>query len=177
MGVTGSNPRGNRKPRAAAAAPRRGKAAPRRPAPAPRSDLKLKVTIPSNFVAGREVQKKILDAVDRAGFNSQSAFAIKLALEEALVNAIKHGNRLDPDKTVKIEAIVTPTQAEIIIEDQGPGFDRACVPDPTRVENIEKCSGRGILLMEAYMSGIEWSRNGRRVRMIKKNEDDLLPRS
>ena len=133
-------------------------------------------TIRSDFSAGHDVQKRILDAVEKAGFNSQSTFAIKLALEEALINAIKHGNKLDLKKNVHIEASVSPTITEITIEDEGPGFDRASVPDPTLEENLDKCSGRGILLMEAYMNRVEWSRGGRRVHMVKKNEADLLPR-
>ena len=133
-------------------------------------------TIRSDFSAGHDVQKRILDAVEKAGFNSQSTFAIKLALEEALINAIKHGNKLDLKKNVHIEASISPTVTEITIEDEGPGFERSSVPDPTLEENLDKCSGRGILLMEAYMNRVEWSRGGRRVHMVKKNEADLLPR-
>ena len=133
-------------------------------------------TIRSDFSAGHDVQKRILDAVEKAGFNSQSTFAIKLALEEALINAIKHGNKLDLKKQVHIEANISPTITEITIEDEGPGFDRSSVPDPTLEENLDKCSGRGILLMEAYMNRVEWSRGGRRVHMVKKNEADLLSR-
>jgi serine/threonine-protein kinase RsbW len=131
----------------------------------------IKVTIPSDFLAARDVQRQILDGVGRCDFDDQSTFAIKLALEEAFVNAIKHGNRLDENKNVHIEATVTPVQAEISIEDEGPGFDRDCVPDPTAEENIDKCSGRGILLMEAYMDSVEYSNRGRRVRMIKRNAE------
>ena len=130
----------------------------------------LRFTIPSDYTAGRDVQKQILDGVAKNGFNEQSTFAIKLAVEEALINAIKHGNKLDPNKTVTVNAKVTPKQCEIQIEDQGPGFDRKSVPDPTLEENIDKCSGRGILLIEAYMNKVSWDRDGRRVKMIKKNE-------
>jgi serine/threonine-protein kinase RsbW len=135
-----------------------------------------KITIASDHSASRDVQKRIVDAVIRHGYNGQNLFGIKLALEEAMINAIKHGNKLDPKKRVHVEYSVTPRQVEIIIEDEGQGFDRSCVPDPTQPENIEKCSGRGLLLMEAYMNKIEFSKGGRRVRMIKKNEPDLLPR-
>ena len=136
----------------------------------------VKATIPSDYNAGREVQERILQDVERHGYSNDTAFAIRIALEEALVNAIKHGNRLDPSKKVHVESRVTPKRAEITIEDEGPGFDRASVPDPTLEENLDKCSGRGILLMEAYMNRVEWSRGGRRVHMVKKNEADLLPR-
>ena len=108
----------------------------------------------------------------RHGFDSHSIFAIKLATEEALINAVKHGNRQDPRKLVHIECNVTSEKVEIMIEDEGPGFDRRDVPDPTLEENLEKCSGRGILLIETYMDDVEYSNNGRRVRMIKYNEPE-----
>jgi serine/threonine-protein kinase RsbW len=136
-----------------------------------RDGMPLTFTIPSDFTAGRDVQKRIMDRVQTCKFGSQSTFAIKLALEEALINAIKHGNKLDPKKKVTVAAKVTPRRCEIQIEDQGPGFQRACVPDPTADENLLKCSGRVILLMEAYMDKVDWSRGGRRVKMIKKNEE------
>ena len=128
----------------------------------------LDLTIPSDLQAGCEAQKRILAAVDACGFDEEKRFAIRLALEEALINAIKHGNRLDPAKQVRVQARITPRQAEIVIEDQGPGFRRDEVPDPTCPENLERCCGRGILLMESYMDQVKWSNCGRRVKMIKK---------
>jgi serine/threonine-protein kinase RsbW len=132
---------------------------PRRRTPAKRSDgaasgaiAQRDFVIRSDFNEARDVQKRILDDVQGAGFNSQSQFAIKLALEEAIINAIKHGNKLDLTKSVRINATVSPMRAEIVIEDEGPGFKRTNIPDPTLDENLEKCSGRGILLIEAYMT-------------------------
>jgi len=133
------------------------------------------VSIPSDFAASRELQRRIIDEVHRAGYTSQNIFAIKLALEEAMINAIKHGNRLDMKKHVHVQYKVTPEQVEIIIQDEGEGFRREDVPDPTLEENITKCSGRGILLIEAYMNTVEFSDGGRRVRMVKKNEPEAIP--
>jgi len=130
----------------------------------------VKATINSDFSAGFEVQQRILDAAVKHGYDEPCLFAIKIALEEALVNAIKHGNKLDPRKQVRIEASITPKQTEICIEDEGPGFDRSLVPDPLSEENLEKSSGRGILLIESYMSQVSWDHGGRRVRMVKKND-------
>lgn len=135
----------------------------------------MTVSIPSDFAASRDLQRQIIEEVQRAGYTTQNVFAIKLALEEAMINAIKHGNRLDMKKYVHVNYQVTPQQVEIIIEDEGVGFCRDDVPDPTLEENITKCSGRGILLMEAYMNKVEYSNNGRRLRMVKKNEPDLRP--
>jgi serine/threonine-protein kinase RsbW len=129
----------------------------------------MKFIIDSDHSQQREIQKRILDAVEAAGFSSDNLFAVKISLEEALINAIKHGNKLDPKKKVHVEASITPKETEIIVEDEGPGFDRAGVPDPTAEENLLKCSGRGILLMETYMDRVEYSKHGRRVRMIKRN--------
>jgi serine/threonine-protein kinase RsbW len=128
------------------------------------------VTIPSDFSAGRDVQERILQDVQRCGFSNDSTFAIRIALEEAMVNAIKHGNRLDPAKKVHVESRVTAKRAQITIEDEGPGFDRSDIPDPTAGHNLDKPSGRGILLIEAYMDGVQWSRGGRRLKMVKENQ-------
>jgi serine/threonine-protein kinase RsbW len=129
----------------------------------------MKMTIASDYREAREVQRLIRDAVEKAGFDPDTQFGIKLALEEAVINAIKHGNKLSKKKRVKVEWTITPEAAEIIIEDEGPGFERTRVPDPTRDGNLEKLTGRGILLIEAYMSDVEWSKGGRRVRLFKKN--------
>jgi len=129
----------------------------------------VKMTIASDYREVREVQRLIRDAVEKAGFDSDAQFGIKVALEEAIINAIKHGNKLSKKKRVHVEWTVTPEAAEIIIEDEGPGFDRTHVPDPTRDGNLEKLTGRGILLIEAYMNDVEWSKGGRRVRLFKKN--------
>ena len=132
----------------------------------------LKLTIGSDLSAVREVRDLVLKEVDHFGFDRQSHFAIQLALEEAIINAIKHGNSHDPNKKVEIEFKINAKQLDVWIEDEGPGFKRDAVPDPTLDENIEKCSGRGILLIEAYMSSVKWTREGRRLHMIKKNDQD-----
>jgi serine/threonine-protein kinase RsbW len=136
----------------------------------------LKFTISSDHTASLEVQRQILTAIARHEFNEQSTFAIRIALTEAMTNAIKHGNRLDSSKKVHIKATVSAKECEIVIEDEGSGFNRAAVPDPTLHENLEKCSGRGIHLIEAYMNEVDWSRGGKKLRMLKRNEPDTLPR-
>jgi serine/threonine-protein kinase RsbW len=129
----------------------------------------LVFTIPSDIAASRDVHRAIMDRVESYKYGEQSTFAIRLALEEGLMNAIKHGNKLDRGKTVHVQAKVTSRSTEIVIEDQGKGFDRREVPDPCAAENLLKCSGRGILLMEAYMDKVQFTRGGRRVKMVKKN--------
>src|SRR6185295_2012783 len=85
-----------------------------------RAGKALHFTIPSELARGMEVQNEILQNVRRNGYDDDQVFAIRLALEEALINAIKHGNRLDPAKNVKIDASISAKRAEIVIEDEGP---------------------------------------------------------
>lgn len=131
---------------------------------------KMRFTIPSDFEFSRTIQKQVMTEVQRLGFNESAQFAIKLGLEEAIVNAIKHGNHFDPAKRVFVEAEISPKQAKIAVEDEGAGFNRRCVPDPLCDENLGKCSGRGILLIEAYMSKVQWANRGRRIIMTRKND-------
>jgi serine/threonine-protein kinase RsbW len=160
--ANGAN-RTNGRPRASHA----GGAATAVPAAVGRAPMKHSFTIPSDFTACNDIQLRIMEDVEQNGFDSESIFAIRIALEEALVNAIRHGNRLDPRKKVHVEAEVTRGRAEIVVEDEGPGFDRGMVPDPTADENLCRPSGRGILLIESYMSDVSWERGGRRLRMVK----------
>lgn len=157
MGVAGSNRRGG----GSGSSGGGGSGAP--------SAGSFRVTIPSDFDAARDVQERILRDVEHCGFGEETTFALRIALEEAMVNAIKHGNGLDPDKKVHVESTVTPERAEIVVEDEGPGFDRGNIPDPTHDDNLHKPSGRGILLIEAYMDSAQWSKGGRRLRMVKEN--------
>lgn len=128
------------------------------------------MTIPSESTASRDLQKAILDEVARCRYDDGALFAIKLALEEGITNAIKHGNKFDPAKRVHVDYSVTPEKFEITIEDEGPGFNPADVPDPTHDDNLDKCSGRGILLIGAYMTKVEYSNGGRRLHMVKLND-------
>ena len=137
--------------------------------------MKRVFTIPSDYAAAREVQRQIMADVEGGGFNEDSTFAIRIDVEEALVNAIKHGSRLSPRKKVRVQSQVGGGKAEIVIEDEGPGFKRKGVPDPTADENLCRPSGRGILLIESYMTKATWDHGGRRVRMVKHNESLGLP--
>jgi serine/threonine-protein kinase RsbW len=118
----------------------------------------------------REVEQQIINACQKHHFSETDIFAIRLALEEALVNAVKHGNKLDPKKTVKVQYHINDQRADIAIEDQGAGFNPAELPDPTADENLEMCSGRGILLMRAYMSSVVFNPAGNKVTLTKFNE-------
>jgi serine/threonine-protein kinase RsbW len=111
------------------------------------------------------LQERILGAVKRHGFGETCTFAIRLALEEALSNAFKHGNKADPSKTVTVDLRIDPAAVDIQVEDEGEGFDPSVIPDPTQLENIEIPCGRGITLMRAFMSYVQFHPPGNRVQM------------
>lgn len=112
-------------------------------------------------------QEHILGILERFGYPEAARFAVRLALEEALTNAFHHGHKgLPPDEPVRLDFRADPDQIEIIIEDRGPGFNPGAVPDPTRDENLEIPTGRGLLLMRAYMTEVEYNERGNRVRML-----------
>lgn len=126
------------------------------------------VSIPSDLDEARRLQTSIEDELQNVSrFTETEIFAIKLALEEALVNAIKHGNQMDRTKKVHVAYRVTPDRFDIRIVDEGPGFDPEDVPDPTAPENLERPCGRGLLLMRHYMNHIEYLRPGNCVVMSK----------
>jgi serine/threonine-protein kinase RsbW len=109
----------------------------------------------------------ILQHMSSAGFSEREQFGVRLSLEEAIVNAIKHGNREEPGKFVLISYSVTSQQIVTEIEDQGPGFNPQLVPDPLAPENLERPGGRGVFLMRHYMTSVQYNERGNRVTLCK----------
>jgi serine/threonine-protein kinase RsbW len=107
-------------------------------------------------------------AMAAAGFPSCDAFAVRLALEEAVVNAIKHGHQHDPSKVVRVAYRVSPERVVLEIEDEGPGFRPDDVPDPLEPENLERACGRGVFLMRHYMNEVTFNERGNRVTLCKR---------
>ena len=126
--------------------------------------------IPSVVAEIRHVQDFILQKITEAGFDSDCCFAIRLALEESLINAVRHGNCLDPARSVLVKFDINKSCARITVKDEGQGFDPAKVPDPTTEENLSKPRGRGIMLMRAYMDEVTYSDCGTEVTLVKKNK-------
>jgi serine/threonine-protein kinase RsbW len=94
-----------------------------------------------------------------------------MAVREAVTNAVIHGNKRDETKAVGVKFINSPGALEIIVKDQGEGFDPSGVADPTDPQNLLKTSGRGILFMRTFMDEVEWlehDEGGTVVRMTKR---------
>lgn len=113
-------------------------------------------------------KEAILGELERHRYSECDVFAIKLALEEALTNAVKHGNANDPAKHVTVRYSVTPEKAIVIVRDEGEGFLPEAVPDCTCAERLPVPSGRGIMLMKAYMDKICYRDKGREVYFMKR---------
>ena len=125
------------------------------------------MVIPSDPAEARRVQDGIEAALKSVGFDDREIFSIKLALEEALVNAIKHGNQMDRSKKVHIHFQVNHERIDIRISDEGEGFALADVPDPMAPENLERPCGRGLLLMRHYMTEVTFHAPGNHLTMTK----------
>lgn len=132
----------------------------------------FEVSIPSDTAQGQAVQERIVKLLEYMDYSARDVFGIRLALEEALVNAIKHGNGMDPAKNVYVCCRADAEKVRIIIEDEGEGFDMEEVPDPTDIENLEKPSGRGIMLMRSFLNLVEYNDSGNRVTLEKLRTSD-----
>lgn len=129
---------------------------------------RLVVDLPSERGSNRQVTDQLLEQLGAHGWPPADIFAIHLAAEEAIVNAIVHGNKLDPAKTVHVECEISPEVARIAIADEGAGFDPGSVPDCTVEERLEAPSGRGVMLMKSFMTSIDYNAKGNAVVLLKR---------
>ena len=133
----------------------------------PGSSAPVDVVIPSDPAEARRVQEDIERLLRANHASEKEIFGIRLALEEALVNAIKHGNQMDRTKKVHISYQLHPDRFDVQISDDGGGFDPGDVPDPTAFENLERPCGRGLMLMRHYMTAVAFNERGNGVTMSK----------
>jgi len=125
------------------------------------------LVIPNDLRSAKQAARTILASAAAHGYNEDECFAIKLALEEAMTNAVKHGNRNKPDRHITVRYAVGPQRVVITVADEGCGFDPSSVPDPTLPERLWLPSGRGIMLMRAYMDEVVYNAKGNEVRLVK----------
>jgi len=133
----------------------------------------FELLIPSQMSAGMAVQDRVIGLMQDLQFSMRDIFAMRLSLEEAISNAIRHGNRFAVDKQVWIRCELSELQVRVVIRDEGEGFDPEQVPDPTLAENLERPSGRGLLLMRAYLSTCNYSDSGRCLTLVRERNSPL----
>jgi len=114
------------------------------------------------------MEEQLLSITEGLGYSEECAFAIRLALEEAIVNAHKHGNGGDPSKKIIISYDINDQRAIIRVRDEGAGFEPAAIPDPTAPDRISLPTGRGIMLMRAYLDHVRYNKQGNEVQLVKE---------
>ena len=126
--------------------------------------------LPSEIESVDEAASQAETFVKSCGLGDDFASSIDLAVRESVANAVKHGNKFDPEKEVEITFQRSDKGVEIFVRDFGPGFDLGEIPDPTNPENLLKANGRGILFMRSFMDEVEWTNHsdgGTVVKMAK----------
>ncbi|MEO1528493.1 MAG: ATP-binding protein [Planctomycetota bacterium] len=138
------------------------------------SDLiwKLKREIPSDTSIGSELVNELLAAMTEREWPATDLFRTQLAYEEAIVNAIRHGNRSDPEKVVVVEMTCDRDRVTIQITDEGSGFDPSQVPDPREEELLEVPGGRGVLLINEIMTEVKYNDSGNQITMSKERSNE-----
>lgn len=130
--------------------------------------LPNQIVIPSDLTAAREIEERIVSEAEARGYTPEASFAVRLALEEAMVNAHRHGNRGDAARTLTVSYGISDKRIVIRIRDEGEGFDLESVPDPTAPERISLPHGRGIMLMQAYLDEVSYNEVGNEVQLVKE---------
>lgn len=131
--------------------------------------MRVRVTLSANRDAVEPVVAQVMGAIREVKCVDGKEDAIELSLQEALANAVVHGAKEDPSKTVEcIVACDDERGVLIIVRDPGPGFDPAAIPTCTMGENIYSNHGRGIFLINQLMDRVEFHRNGAEIHMVKR---------
>ena len=134
---------------------------------------KIEFELPSDLALMNGVLQYLLERVAKLGVIAPEKSNLFIALDEAFVNAVKHGNKNDPTKLVRVGAELSPKEACFTIEDEGEGFDVQTIPDPRDPANLFKSSGRGVLLIYNIMDEVEYNAQGNRVKMVKRPEPEI----
>jgi len=132
---------------------------------------KIEFEIPSAISLMHSILNYLLKRVEKIGVINAENSNLFIALDEAFVNAVKHGNKFDAEKNIRITAEVSTKEARFTVEDEGEGFDVNAIPDPRDPENLFKSSGRGVLIIHNVMDEVRYNKRGNRVEMIKKSEN------
>ncbi|HEX8710198.1 MAG TPA: ATP-binding protein [Pyrinomonadaceae bacterium] len=134
---------------------------------------KIDFELPSDLALMNGVLQYLIERVSKLGIIKPERSNLFVALDEAFVNAVKHGNKNDPHKLVRITAEISSQEARFTVEDQGDGFDVQEIPDPRDPQNLFKTSGRGVLLIYNIMDEVRYNDRGNSLTMVKRPENSL----
>ena len=131
----------------------------------------IQFELPSAISLMHIVLEYLMKRVEKLGVIKPERSNLFVALDEAFVNAVKHGNKFDAQKLVRITAGVSSKEARFTIEDEGEGFDVNSIPDPLDPQNLFKTSGRGVLFIYNIMDEVKYNDRGNRLTMVKRSEE------
>ncbi len=134
----------------------------------------IEFELPSAISLMHIVLDYLMKRVEKLGVIKPEQSNLFVALDEAFVNAVKHGNKFDEKKLVRITTEVSKQEARFTIEDEGEGFDVQNIPDPLDPENLFKTSGRGVLFIYNIMDEVKYNNRGNRLTMVKKAQNDQV---
>jgi serine/threonine-protein kinase RsbW len=134
---------------------------------------KIDFELPSDVSLMNGVLQYLTERVSKLGLIKPERSNLFIALDEAFVNAVKHGNHNDPRKLVRITAELSSKEARFTVEDEGDGFNIQEIPDPRDPSNLFKASGRGVLLIYNIMDEVQYNERGNRLTMVKRPEYSL----
>ena len=133
---------------------------------------KIEFELPSSILPMHSILDYLTKRVEKLGVVDASRSNLFVALDEAFVNAVKHGNKFNTQKLVRITAELTSTEASFTVEDEGEGFDINSIPDPLDPDNLFKTSGRGVLFIYNIMDEVKYNERGNRLTMVKKSKNE-----
>lgn len=134
----------------------------------------IEFELPSAISLMHIVLEYLLKRVEKLGVIKSEQSNLFVALDEAFVNAVKHGNKYDAEKLIRITAEVSKEEARFTIEDEGEGFDVHNIPDPLDPENLFKTSGRGVLFIYNIMDEVKYNERGNRLTMVKRSSPETV---
>ncbi len=133
--------------------------------------LHAHLVLASRFENIEVAERVLLDLCAQAGCGGDEEYWIATALREAVANAVRHGNRANPDRKVRVDFTIDGQSVTIRVEDEGDGFEPSEIPNPTDPENLLRPSGRGIFYMQQFMNRVEFGRSpggGTSVLMVRE---------
>ena len=120
----------------------------------------------------RKVAEELVRHYRKLDVSEEKTCALRLALDEAVSNAVKHGHYDNRAREIRIDCEWTPQEIRLIVADEGEGFEREHVPDPTTRDNLQKESGRGLYIISSIMSEVSFNEAGNEIRMTLKREGE-----
>jgi anti-sigma regulatory factor (Ser/Thr protein kinase) len=131
------------------------------------------IVIPSRPEFIRLLINQMCLSAEQAGYvEDQLDNSLRLALVEALTNAMEHGNKWDSEKTVRVKASFSRSEMKVTISDQGRGFSWHSLPDPTSEVNLTAERGRGVFLMRTIVDEVKFNQPGNQVTLVSRKKSN-----